>query len=181
MKEIDRRAFLKGTAWMGAVAIAMDCFGNPAKLTAPVGAPMQGFALKPMKKVRVACVGVGSRGAGAVHRIAMIPGTEVVAIADLFQDRIDRQLKWLQDNRKPAPRKTFAGPESWKRVCGIARAAGFSEMLSHRALTADRSVQETRFANGMVVTVEPGLYYPDLGGVRIEDTVVVTETGCRVL
>jgi predicted dehydrogenase len=41
----------------------------------------------------------------------------VVAIADLFQDRIDRQLKWLQDNGKPAPRKTFAGPESWKRVC----------------------------------------------------------------
>ena len=44
--------------------------------------------------------------------------------------------------------------ESWKRIGGIARAAGFSEMLSHRALTADRSVQETRFANGMVVTVD---------------------------
>ena len=117
MEETSRRNFLKGTAWMGVAAMAMDCFGNPVKLTAPVGAPMQGFALKPMKKVRVACVGVGSRGAGAVHRIAMIPGTEVVAIADLFQDRIDRQLKWLQDNGKPAPRKTFAGPESWKRVC----------------------------------------------------------------
>jgi Xaa-Pro aminopeptidase len=41
--------------------------------------------------------------------------------------------------------------------------------------------QKTVFKPGQVLTVEPGLYYPGLGGVRIEDVAVVTDTGIRML
>lgn len=39
----------------------------------------------------------------------------------------------------------------------------------------------TTFQPGQVLTVEPGLYIPGLGGVRHEDVAVITGTGCRIL
>src|SRR5438876_3474153 len=42
-------------------------------------------------------------------------------------------------------------------------------------------LQKVTLKDRQVLTVEPGLYYPGLGGVRIEDVVLVTKTGCRIL
>jgi Xaa-Pro aminopeptidase len=41
--------------------------------------------------------------------------------------------------------------------------------------------QKTAFKPGQVLTVEPGLYYPGIGGARLEDVVVVTKNGTRML
>ncbi|MBR1870878.1 MAG: Gfo/Idh/MocA family oxidoreductase [Kiritimatiellae bacterium] len=112
--EMDRREFLKGTAWMGVAAMAAGCISRMPSLSGR--ASMFGFAVAPIKKLRVGIVGLGQRGPGAVHRMASIPGNEVVALCDRHADRVKRQNAWLKENGHPEARE-YTGEEGWKDMC----------------------------------------------------------------
>lgn len=59
----------------------------------------------------------------------------------------NRQV-WMQNKDR------FA--RSYKNTCPVARAVGYAEMTDHRFITPDRDVQQTKFANGVTVTVNFG-------------------------
>ena len=86
-------------------------------------------------------------------------------------------------HREVIRRFTDAGYESGQidgRMQGFFHGTGHGLGLQiHEAPYISRP--SWRLAAGQVVTVEPGLYYAGIGGVRIEDLVVVEEGGCRNL
>ena len=50
----------------------------------------------------------------------------------------------------------------------------------HEAPSLNRK-RSNKLQSGMVVTVEPGIYVPGWGGVRLENMVVVNDYGCTIL
>ena len=76
------------------------------------------------------------------------------------------------------PRVELIDQRTHERV-GFDRGHGLG-LAVHEAPRVSAPVH-TALKLGAVVTVEPGLYYPGLGGCRIEDVAWLTETGHRLL
>ena len=77
---------------------------------------MIGFAADPIETVRVAFIGLGDRGDGAVRRFTYIDGAEIVALCDIEESRVNEVQKILTDHGRPAADAYFGSREAWKEM-----------------------------------------------------------------
>jgi len=111
----NRRDFLRGAVLAGAAFSIANGLRADAH-TAAGGAPMLGFKCKPMERVRVGVVGIGSRGMGMINRVSKLPGVDVVAVCDIQDAKINAAKNSLARQKKPEP-KVYKGPEAYKALC----------------------------------------------------------------
>ena len=109
--DTNRRNFLKGSLWMGAAAMAAGCQLN--RFGFGEGGMMQGFVYNKLagKRIKVGFVGIGGRGSGAVRRVSMIPGVDIVALCDKCGEQVEKNLAWLKE-------KKYAGVVRIKKYVG---------------------------------------------------------------
>jgi predicted dehydrogenase len=109
----DRRDFLKKVSLLSTTAITLPMLNVEAK-----GAPrfnMSGYRAPKIDKVRMAIVGLGNRGYGAVDRFTYIEGAEIVALCDRHESKATRLQKLVTDRGLAQP-KTYSGDEGWKQM-----------------------------------------------------------------
>ena len=117
----NRRSFIRNVALgSGAIVSAIPENGFAANTAAmPVAAAsfnMCGYAAPKLPTVRVAVVGLGNRGPGAVDRLSYIDGVEIKALCDKYPERVDKAQKILTKKGLPMA-KAYSGAEGWKAVC----------------------------------------------------------------
>ena len=75
-----------------------------------------GLTAPKMKTVRVAFVGLGMRGPGAVARFTYIPGVEIVALCDYEAKRAEKCQKYLREAGL-APAAIYSGAKGYEELC----------------------------------------------------------------
>ena len=76
-----------------------------------------GLTTPKIDTVRVGFIGLGMRGPGAVSRFTHIPGTKIVALCDIYEERVEGTQKMLENAGLPRAAGYSGSEDSWKELC----------------------------------------------------------------
>lgn len=93
---------------------AQELFPEPPR---PEGqADVIELACDPIETVRIAFIGLGMRGSGAVKRYTFLDNVEIVALCDVVPENVERSQQTLRDKGWPEA-DTYTGTDDWKKIC----------------------------------------------------------------
>jgi len=119
---MKRRKFLQ-SASLGTASLVGSTFAF--EQTTPKQRPLSGtymgdFSAPKLSKIRAAFIGVGYRGNDHIQNFGRLAGTQVVAVADLYQDLVEDRMKTAQKSGSPNQHsqiKGYWGAENqWKKM-----------------------------------------------------------------
>ncbi len=124
MKNIDRRKFigkaaLAGIGLAGAGAVLSSCKRKTETVDLRLPPILRGAPKG--KKLRAGLIGTGERGTGAaINFISSGPDLEIIALADVFQDKIDATRGRFASFNLPIPEENcFSGFDGYKKLIAI--------------------------------------------------------------
>ena len=107
------------------------------------------------------------------------PGKDLVKIYDIVREAQEKALNGIRPGMTgmeiDALARDYIKDKGYGKYFG--HSLGHSVGLKIHEIPGFSQKEKTVIRPGMIVSVEPGIYIPDVGGVRIEDLVVITDTG----
>lgn len=93
---------------------------TPVPQRAPGQTDVLELKVDPIPTVRVAIIGLGMRGPGAVYRMTHIPGVEVVALCDVDKEKVENVNKnTLVDRGFPKAQEFYGDTTVWRQVTAL--------------------------------------------------------------
>ena len=176
---------MPSTAWHGASGPAFDtivAFGERTALPHAHPGPAR------LAQDEIILIDVGARQDGYTSDMTrmLCVGNVSAQLKQLYQAVLESQLAAIDAIREGVTaQKVDLAARSVLKALGLDKqfvhSTGHGLGLEVHEAPSLRKKDKTPLAAGMVVTVEPGAYVEGVGGIRIEDMVLVTKTGCEIL